>query len=142
MSEIILDSEELFKLQLLESIGDRYMCFKSQHKFSVIDFICINKNNLNNFYIEHKKREGEKCNYSTLYIGYDKVNKVNQYYSNCYYVWSFDNVFYWVKHNESFLQYNTTYLNGSRVYLIPVNICNTSYESFVSEINSFSNNRY
>ncbi len=142
MSEIILDSEELFKLQLLESIGEKYMCFKSQHKYSVIDFICINKNNLNNFYIEHKKRYGEKCNWTTLYIGFDKVNKINQFYQNCYYVWSFDNVFYWVKHNESFLQLNSGFCNGSKVYHIPVDMCNTTYETFIGEIDKFSNDRY
>jgi len=139
---IIIDSEEIFKVQLLEDIGDRYMVFKSNHKYSVVDFICINKNNLRNFHIEHKKRSGEKCDFNTLYIGFDKVNKVNEYFKNTYYIWDFDNVFYWVKHNEDFLNRDTGFINGSKVYHILVSEVNTGYNNFIELINSFSNNRY
>jgi hypothetical protein len=139
---IIIDSEEIFKIQLLEDIGERYMVFKSNHKYSVVDFICINKNNLRNFHIEHKKRSGEKCDFDTLYIGFDKVNKVNEYFKDTYYIWDFDNVFYWVKHNEDFLNRNTGYSNGSKVYHILVSEVKTGYSNFIELINSFSNNRY
>ena len=107
----------------------------------VINFICINKNNIRTFYIEHKKRYGKKCNYNTLYIGFDKVNKINSLYQNTYYIWSFDNVFYWVKHKEDFLNRDTGYISGSKVYNILVSEVNIGYDKFLEEISKFSNNR-
>lgn len=142
MNSLIIDSEELFKIQLLESIGDKYMIFKSQHKFAVVDFISINKNNLRTFYIEHKKRYGEKCNYKTLYIGYDKVNKVEEYFKeDTYYIWSFDNVFYWVKHKTDFINREVGWVKQSKVYHILLSEVNIGYDKLLEEIDSFSNDR-
>jgi|TARA_R100000541_G_scaffold781_4_gene4440 hypothetical protein len=142
MSSIIIDSEEVFKIQLLEDIGERFMVFKSNHKYSVVDFICINKNNLRNFHIEHKKRRGKKCSFKTLYIGFDKVNKVEEYFKETYYIWDYDNELYWVKHKKEFLERDISWVNGSRVYNIFVSEVNTGYDNFIQLINSFSNDRF
>ncbi len=138
---IVIDSEEKFKIKLLSDIGDKYLCFKSQHNFSPIDFICINKMNLKTFYIEHKKRKGARCNYETLYIGFNKVNEIDEHYKHSYYVWEFDEVFYWIKHSPEFLKLNNSYVNGSRVYHIEKSECFIGYETLLNEINSFSNER-
>lgn len=139
---LILDSELKFKIKLLNDIGEKYMLIKSNHKYSVIDFICINKNNLRNFYIEHKYKKYDYCGYDTLYIGYDKVNKVNEYFYNTIYIWEFNKELYWIKHNKNFLTYEKVYVNGGDAYDILVSDCNSGYDSLLNYIGGLSNNRF
>ena len=63
-NEIILDSEELFKIKLLEKVGSEWLMLKSQYQMCCIDFIMVNKQNLKSIHLEHKRRSGSKCNFN------------------------------------------------------------------------------
>ena len=139
---IILDTEQLFKIKLLNEIDNDYLMIKSNHKYSVIDFICINKNNLRTFYIEHKFKTYDKCYYDTLYIGYDKVNKCNKYFYNTIYIWEFKEELYWIHHSKDLLNSKQTYINGGECYEIDITKCNNTFDSLLEYINNLSNNRY
>lgn len=141
--EIILDTEQLFKIQLLNDIGDKYVIMKSQDKYCRVDFICINKKNIKSFYIEHKSRIKQNFTFDSVMIGFDKVNKVNEYYyGNCIYVWDFKNIFYWVKHKQSFTEYRNGYCCGSKVIYINVEECNIGYDTLITYIQSLSNKSF
>ena len=141
-NEIILDSEDLFKIKLLEEIGVNWLMIKSQNQMCPLDFLCVNKNNIKTLHLEHKRRSGNECVFNTLYIGYDKVNKIEEHYKKCIYIWEYDNMFYWVKHRKDFLNKRTGYCRGKKVYHIEKEICNLGFDSLVSYINSLSNDRF
>lgn len=143
---VILDSEQLFKVKLLNSINidedNKWYMIKSRHRFAPIDFICINMNNLRTFYIEHKKRTESICLYNTLFINAEKIEKITTYFNHhSIYVWSFGKEFYWVKHKEDFNNYPTSVIRDAVVVNIPIDECNNSYDELVSYIDSLSNGR-
>ena len=141
-NEIILDSEDLFKIKLLEEIGDNWLMIKSQNIMCPLDFLCVNKNNIKTLHLEHKRRTGKECVFKTLYIGFDKVNKIQEHYKKCIYIWEYDNQLYWVKHKKEFVNNRTGYSRGKKIYHIDKDICNLGFESLVKYIGSLSNERF
>ena len=139
---VVNDNEKNFMYKLNKSIGNNYEILQSKHRYCVVDFIAINKLNLNSFHIEHKKRSGDRCGYDTLLIGFNKLNMVDKFYPNCYYCWEYDNDFYYIKHSKKLLECATSYSFNSKVYLIPLDNIETGYDNFIREIIELSNNRY
>ena len=141
-NNIILDTEHLFKIKLLNEVGENWLMIKSQHNCCVVDFVMVNKMNVKTIHLEHKKRSGYKCNYDTLFMGFDKINKVDKYYKKCIYVWEYDNELYWIKHKKSLLKCNTGFIMGGKVYHINKSECKVGFDTLLTYINNLSNDRY
>lgn len=116
--EIILPTEEQFKIRLLDTLGDSYFIVKSQLTYCSIDFCIINRKNLKVIYLEHKQRNCNSNRYPSTIINYCKLESFSRNYKNAIMVWSYID-------NDKFLVYTKDLLdlpqkdckNQSVVYL-------------------------
>ena len=74
---LYIDSEAKFMAELLATLNvndnDNIKMIKSKNKYCSLDFILLNEYNLQNLFIEHKKKNIDASKYDTLFIGYDKL---------------------------------------------------------------------
>ena len=126
---LYIDSEAKFMAELLATLNvndnDNFKMIKSKNKYCSLDFILLNEYNLQNLFIEHKKKNIDASKYDTLFIGYDKLIKIDTFYhsSNTLLVWECKNAIYFTMFDKSFLKNNTKYVNGSKCFEIDKSIC-------------------
>ena len=132
--EIILPSEEQFKIKLMNTLGDNYFIVKSQMKYCSIDFCIINRKNLKVVYLEHKQRNCNKNKYPSTIINYCKLTSFSRNYQNAIMVWSYID-------DDKFLVYTKDLLdlpqkdckNQSVVYL-KNDMLKNGYDNLISTI--------
>ena len=84
-SEIILDSEQIFKVAVLDILNKddelkNFLMVKSTNPYCSVDFSIINTYNLTSCYVEHKKKNINSKEYDTFFIGYTKLVMIDTYY--------------------------------------------------------------
>ena len=122
-TQILLPKEFIFYEKLLQLISDDFYIQKSKDKYCPIDFILINKSNLQTMYIEHKFRNVDDI-YDTLMIGETKIKNIIKQYNNVYLVWEFNNdVFYVRKVDKNFKKYTIENVRNSTVYMVSKSEC-------------------
>ena len=110
-NNIILDSEKLFGLEMnniLNNDNINWLIQKSQYKYCYMDFILINIHNLYSVYLEHKERYYKTgySSYDSFFITNKKINMIDKYYSNCYFVFDFrkqtgnEDELYYIKYDK------------------------------------------
>jgi len=132
--EIILPSEEQFKIKLMNTLGDNYFIVKSQDKYLSIDFCIINRKNLKVVYLEHKQRKCNQNTYPSTIINYCKLESFSRNYKNAIMVWSYND-------NDKFLVYSKDLLdlpqkdckNQAVVYL-KNDMLKNGYDNLISTI--------
>jgi hypothetical protein len=134
--EILIETEQKFKLLLLKSLGKSYKIMKSKDNFNPLDFCIINKQNLKIVYLEHKKRNGEKNNYQSVIINYCKLSQMEKHYKNSIMVFEYDKLDYlmYIKYDKSFLKYDTTKIKNQDVIFLKNEDCCLGYENLIREI--------
>jgi len=136
LDDIIIDTEHTFMCNLLLKLNinhDNFKMIKSKNKYCCLDFLLVNEYNLKNLFVEHKFKSiyGEK--YDTFFIGYDKLNKIEAYYSNSntLLVWECKDDIYFTIYNSDFLKNNTKIVNGGKTYEINKNICGRGWDKLI-----------
>ena len=134
--EIIIPTEQKFKLLLLKSLGKNYKIMKSRNNFNPLDFCIINKDNLKIVYLEHKKRSGEKNNYKSVIINYCKLSQMERNYQNSIMIFEYDNLDFlmYIKYDKSFLHYDTRKVKSQDVIFLDNENCSFGYNKLIKEI--------
>lgn len=130
---LYVDSEFKFMIELLSTLNvnnDNFKMIKSTNKYCSLDFILLNEYNLQNLFIEHKRKRIDASNYETLFIGYDKLIKIDTFYhsANTLLVWECDNATYFTMYNKDFLNNKTKFVNGSKCFEIDKSMCGIGME--------------
>ena len=131
-----LDSEELFKIQLIEMLGDaKYTMIKSQHKYCCVDFMLLNQSNLLSVLIEHKRKHIDAGKYDTFFIGYSKLITLETYYNRpLFLVFECNDSLYWCEYSEEFVNRPTKLINGGRVIEIDKSECGVGLEKLTERL--------
>ena len=143
-NNIILDSEKLFAIKInnyLNKNNANWIIHKSEFKYSHLDFLLINLNNLYSVYIEYK----ERCyavgytSYETYFISLKKFYAIKKHYHNCYIIFDFthstknEDEFYYIKYDKELFDTFEKDLDKSRL-LIPSNLCKTNFDNMTTEL--------
>ena len=122
-TQILLPKEFVFYEKLLNLISNEFYIQKSTDKYCSVDFILINKSNIQTMYIEHKFRNVNDI-YDTLMIGEAKIRNIMTKYKNTYVVWEFNNdVFYVKKVDKTFNKYDVKTVQNSNAYMVLKSEC-------------------
>ena len=132
----ILDSEQLFKIRIIESLADtKYEMLKSQHKYCCVDFMLLNQSNLLSVLIEHKRKHIDAGKYDTFFIGYSKLITLETYYNRpLFLVFECNDSLYWCEYSEEFVNRPTKLINGGRVIEIDKSECGVGFEKLTERL--------
>lgn len=143
-NNIILDSEKLFAIQIKKYLNENngnWIIHKSEYKYSYLDFLLINLNNLYSVYIEYKERSYAYgyTSYDTYFISLKKFHAIKKHYNNSYIIFDFthstknEDEFYYIKYDkELFDTFEKDYIK-SRL-LIPSKLCKTNFDNMTTEL--------
>ena len=144
--ELILDSEELFKIKMLDALNKNksndkndlknFEMIKSIHKFCSVDFAIINKYNLLSCYVEHKCKKINSMDYNTFFIGYNKLAMIEAYYGQqtLFLVFECFDKLYFCEYDEKFLKRATSIVNGGKVIEINKSECGCGFDKLTQKI--------
>ena len=132
----ILDSEQLFKIRIIESLADtKYEMLKSQHKYCCVDFMLLNQSNLLSVLIEHKRKHIDAGKYDTFFIGYSKLITLETYYNRpLFLVFECNDSLYWCEYSGEFVNRPTKLINGGRVIEIDKSECGVGFEKLTERL--------
>lgn len=132
----ILDSESLFKIRVIEALGDaKYNMIKSQNKYCSVDFMLLNQANLLSVLIEHKKKNIQASSYTNFFIGYSKIVTLNTFYNKpIVLVFECLDELYFCEFDENFVKRQTQVINGSRIILIDKSECGVGFDKLLERI--------
>lgn len=133
----ILDSESLFKIRVIEALGDtKYNMIKSQNKYCSVDFMLLNQANLLSVLIEHKQKNIDADKYDNFFIGYSKIVTLSTFYNKplilvfeC-----LNNELYFCEFDDEFVKRPTSLVRGSRVILIDKSECGVGFDKLLERI--------
>jgi hypothetical protein len=138
---LILDSEELFKIKMLDALNKNnelknFEMIKSMNKYCSVDFAIINKYNLLSCYVEHKCKKIKATDYNTFFIGYNKLAMIEAYYGQqtLFLVFECLDKVYFCEYDEKFLKRQTSIVNGGKVILIEKSECGCGFEKLTKKI--------
>ena len=139
---LILDSEELFKIKMLDALNKNksndkndlknFEMIKSIHKFCSVDFAIINKYNLLSCYVEHKCKKINSTDFTTFFIGYNKLAMIEAYYGQqkLFLVFDCEDELYFCEYDEKLLKRDKKMVRGSRVIEINKSECGIGFDNF------------
>lgn len=140
-SEIILDSEQIFKVATLDILNKNdelknFLMVKSTNPYCSVDFTVINKYNLLTCYVEHKQKKINSQTVDTFYIGYTKLVVIDTYYGQqpLFLVFQCDDELYFCEYDEKFLKRPTKIICGGKVVEINKNECGVGMDNFTKKL--------
>lgn len=140
----MLDSETLF-FNTINGYFDKnkknWKIIKSDYKYSYIDFILINLNNLYSIHLEYKERQYCRgyTHYDSYFISLRKYEAIQKCYNNCYIVWDFthdtknNNEFYYIKFDDELFKSFEKDYSKNRL-LIPSKFCKTQFKNLILDM--------
>lgn len=140
-SEIILDSEQIFKVSILDILNkndelENFLMVKSTNPYCSVDFTVINTYNLLTCYVEHKQKKINSQTVDTFYIGYTKLVMIDTYYgqNTLFLIFQCDDELYFCEYDEKFLKRQTKIICGGKVVEINKNECGVGMDNFTKKL--------
>ena len=140
-SEIILDSEQIFKVAILDILNKNdelknFLMVKSSNPYCSVDFTVINKYNLTSCYVEHKRKNIISKDYNTFFIGYTKLVVIDTYYGQqpLFLVFECDDEMYFCEYDNKFLNREKKIICGGKVVEINKNECGVGMDNFTKKL--------
>jgi len=140
-SEIILDSEQIFKVAILDILNKNdelknFLMVKSTNPYCSVDFTVINTYNLLTCYVEHKQKKINSQTVDTFYIGYTKLVMIDTYYgqNTLFLIFQCDDELYFCEYDEKFLKRPTKIICGGKVVEINKNECGVGMDNFTKKL--------
>ena len=140
-SEIILDSEQIFKVAVLDILNKNnelknFIMVKSTNPYCSVDFSIINTFNLLTCYVEHKQKKINSQTVDTFFIGYTKLVFIDTYYgqNTLFLVFECMDDLYFCEYDEKFLTRPTKNICGSKVIEINKNECGVGLNNLTKKI--------
>ena len=140
-SEIILDSEQIFKVSVLDILNKNdelknFLMVKSTNPYCSVDFTVINTYNLLTCYVEHKQKKINSQTVDTFYIGYTKLVMIDTYYgqNTLFLIFQCDDELYFCEYDEKFLKRPTKIICGGKVVEINKNECGAGMDNFTKKL--------
>jgi hypothetical protein len=140
-SEIILDSEQIFKVSVLDILNKNdelknFLMVKSTNPYCSVDFTVINTYNLLTCYVEHKQKKINSQTVDTFYIGYTKLVMIDTYYgqNTLFLIFQCDDELYFCEYDEKFLKRPTKIICGGKVVEINKNECGVGMDNFTKKL--------
>ena len=140
-SEIILDSEQIFKVSVLDILNKNdelknFLMVKSTNPYCSVDFTVINTYNLLTCYVEHKQKKINSQTVDTFYIGYTKLVMIDTYYgqNTLFLIFQCDDELYFCEYDEKFLKRQTKIICGGKVVEINKNECGVGMDNFTKKL--------
>jgi len=117
---ILLPTEKIFSIKLMEILGKDYKIIKSRNMYAPIDFIIINKQNLKSVYVEYKRRTNDQNNYKSIIVNESRIISCKKYYPNTLFVFEYNKEINSIKYDEeSFNTYDRNKVKSQDVVFIP-----------------------
>ena len=132
--EIILPSEDQFKMKLMKSLGNQYLIIKSQNKYCSIDFGIINRYNLKMIHLEHKKRAIKSTSYPSTIINQSKLLSFERNYENAIMVWEYIDALKYLEYSKDLLNLETMKVKNQECYFFANYLLQNSYDDLVATI--------
>ena len=140
-SEIILDSEQIFKVAVLDILNKNnelknFIMVKSTNPYCSVDFSIINTFNLLTCYVEHKQKKINSQTVDTFFIGYTKLVFIDTYYgqNTLFLIFQCKDELYFCEYDEKFLKRPTKNICGSKVIEINKNECGVGMNNFTKKL--------
>ena len=140
-SEIILDSEQIFKVSVLDILNKNdelknFLMVKSTNPYCSVDFTVINTYNLLTCYVEHKQKKINSQTVDTFYIGYTKLVMIDTYYgqNTLFLIFQCDDELYSCEYDEKFLKRPIKIICGGKVVEINKNECGVGMDNFTKKL--------
>ena len=140
-SEIILDTEQIFKVKILDILNNtndlkNFIMIKSSNPYCSVDFSIINTYNLTSCFVEHKKKNINSKDYNTFYIGFTKLVMVDTYYGQqpLFLVFECDDELYFCEYDDKFLKREKKIICGGKVIEINKNECGVGLNNLTKKI--------
>ena len=139
--EIILDTEQIFKVAVLDILNKNnelknFIMVKSTNPYCSVDFSIINTYNLTSCYVEHKRKNINSTKYDTFFIGYTKLVMIDTYYgqNTLFLVFECNDELYFCEYDEKFLTRPTKNISGGKVIEISKNECGVGMNNFTKKL--------
>ena len=140
-SEIILDSEQIFKVAVLDILNKNnelknFIMVKSTNPYCSVDFSIINTFNLLTCYVEHKQKKINSQTVDTFFIGYTKLVFIDTYYgqNTLFLIFQCKDELYFCEYDEKFLKRPTKNISGGKVIEINKNECGVGMNNFTKKL--------
>ena len=140
-SEIILDTEQIFKVKILDILNNtndlkNFIMIKSSNPYCSVDFSIINTYNLLTCYVEHKQKKINSQTVDTFYIGYTKLVMVDTYYglNTLFLVFECIDDLYFCEYDDKFLKREKKIICGGKVIEINKNECGVGMDNFTKKL--------
>ena len=140
-SEIILDTEQIFKVKILDILNNtndlkNFIMIKSSNPYCSVDFSIINTYNLLTCYVEHKQKKINSQTVDTFFIGYTKLVFIDTYYgqNTLFLIFQCKDELYFCEYDEKFLKRPTKNICGSKVIEINKNECGVGMNNFTKKL--------
>ena len=140
-SEIILDTEQIFKVKILDILNNtndlkNFIMIKSSNPYCSVDFSIINTYNLLTCYVEHKQKKINSQTVDTFYIGYTKLVMVDTYYglNTLFLVFECIDDLYFCEYDDKFLKREKKIICGGKVIEINKNECGVGLNNLTKKI--------
>ena len=140
-SEIILDSEQIFKVAILDILNKNdelknFLMVKSTNPYCSVDFTVINTYNLLTCYVEHKQKKINSQTVDTFYIGYTKLVMIDTYYgqNTLFLIFQCDDELYFCEYDNKFLNREKKIICGGKVVEINKNECGVGMDNFTKKL--------
>ena len=134
VAEIILPSEDLFKMRLMKSLGNQYLIIKSQNKYCSIDFAILNRYNLKMIHLEHKKRAIKSTSYPSTIINHSKLVSFDRNYQNAIMVWEYTDGLKFLEYAKDLLNNETMNVKNQECYFFANDLLKNGYDNLVATI--------
>jgi len=138
---VILDDEALFKIKTLDALNNNdemknFLMIKSQDKYCNVDFSIINTRNLRMIYVEHKRKHIKANDFSTFFIGFQKLIMIDTYYGSnkLFLCFECDDDFYYTEYDEKFLKRDKKIVRGGKVIEIDKSECGVGFDKFTQKL--------
>lgn len=127
---IILPTEKIFSIKLLEELGKDFKIIKSKEKYCSIDFLIINKLNIKCIYLEYKKRVGQSRKYKSIIVNHSKIISIKRNYNKCIFVFEYDNDTDFIEYDETlFKSFNGAFVKNQDTIKIENQYLNNGFEN-------------
>jgi len=140
-SEIILDTEQIFKVKILDILNNtndlkNFIMIKSSNPYCSVDFSIINTYNLTSCFVEHKKKNINSKDYNTFFIGYTKLVFIDTYYglNTLFLVFECMDDLYFCEYDEKFLTRPTKNICGGKVIEIDKRECGIGLNNLTKKL--------
>ena len=138
---LILDSEELFKIKMLDALNKNnelknFEMIKSMNKYCSVDFAIINKYNLLSCYVEHKCKKINSTDFTTFFIGFQKLIMIDTYYGKqtLFLVFECKDEIYFCEYDEKFLKREIKIVRGGKIIEINKSECGCGFNKLTQKI--------